>query len=130
MSPLRVDKLQPSPDRNGFTLLEVMVALAIFSMAAMALMRLQAFSIRSAADVIAHDMAWQVARNRGAELLSDPALPVLGISGGEESFGGRNFKWSQEVKRTDDIKVLRIDVRVEGAEGGRAVLKLARPVVL
>jgi general secretion pathway protein I len=116
--------------RSGFTLLEVMVAMAIFSMAAMALMRLQAFSIRSAADVIAHDMAWQVARNRGAELLSDPALPVLGITNGSESFGGRNFKWSQDVKRTDDIKVLRIDVRVEGVDGGRALLKLARPVVL
>lgn len=130
MLPLRIDTPQSSPDRNGFTLLEVMVALAIFSMAAMALMRLQAFSIRSAADVIAHDMAWQVARNRGAELLSDPVSPVLGITNGAESFGGRNFKWSQDVKRTDDIKVLRIDVRVEGVDGGRAVLKLARPVVL
>jgi general secretion pathway protein I len=130
MSPLRANNLRFPFQRNGFTLLEVMVALAIFSMAAMALMRLQAFSIRSAADVIAHDMAWQVARNRGAELLSDPALPVLGITGGEESFGGRVFKWSQDVKRTDDIKILRIDVRVEGAEGGRALLKLARPVQL
>jgi general secretion pathway protein I len=130
MSPLPANHLRSAFHRNGFTLLEVMVALAIFSMAAMALMRLQAFSIRSAADVIAHDMAWQVARNRGAELLSDPALPVLGNTNGEESFGGRVFKWSQDVKRTDDTKVLRIDVRVEGAEGGRALLKLARPVQL
>lgn len=128
MLPLHGDGPHARP--NGFTLLEVMVALAIFSLAALALIRLQAFSVRSAADVIAHDMAWQVARNRGAELLSDAAPPVLGSTQGEESFGGRKFRWTQTAKQTDDTRVVRIDVLVESTDGGRALLKLARPVTL
>ena len=113
---------------NGYTLLEVMVALAIFSLAALALIRLQAFSMRSAADVVAHDMAWQVARNRGAELLSDVTPPVLGNTQGAENFGGRDFRWTQTVKQTDDQRVVLIDVSVEGNDGGKALLKLAKAV--
>jgi general secretion pathway protein I len=115
---------------NGFTLLEVMVALAIFSLAALALMRLQAFSVRSGADVVAHDLAWQVARNRGAELLSDPAPPTLGSTAGTENFSGRNFRWTQNTQKTDDARIVRIDIIVEGDGGGRAILKLARPLQL
>jgi general secretion pathway protein I len=107
-----------------------MVALAIFSLAALALIRLQAFSMRSAADVVAHDMAWQVARNRGAELLSDTAAPVLGNTQGTETFGGRTFQWTQTAKKTDDAQIVRIDIAVESKDGGRALLKLARPVTL
>lgn len=115
---------------NGFTLLEVMVALAIFSLAALSIIRLQAFSIRSASDVISHDMAWQVARNRAAELLSDPAPPTIGNSGGTESNGGRNYRWTQIVKKTDDARVVRIDIIVLGDDGRRARLQMARPVAL
>ncbi|HEX4874087.1 MAG TPA: prepilin-type N-terminal cleavage/methylation domain-containing protein, partial [Sphingorhabdus sp.] len=46
---------------NGFTLIEVVVALAVFSLAALALIKLSAFSLRTGGDVIAHEMAWQVA---------------------------------------------------------------------
>ncbi len=130
MSPLRGEALHNMRRANGFTLLEVMVALAIFSLAALALIRLQAFSIRSAADVVGHDMAWQVARNRGAELLSDSAAPVLGNTQGSENFGGRIFQWTQTAKKTDDAQIVRIDILVESADGGRALLKVARPVTL
>jgi general secretion pathway protein I len=122
------NKSAPSP--NGFTLLEVMVALAIFSLAALALIRLQAFSIRSASDVISHDMAWQVARNRAAELLSDPNPPVLGNSNGTQNNGGQNYRWTQVVKKTEDARIIRIDIFVQGDDGRRAALQLARPLQL
>jgi general secretion pathway protein I len=119
-----------SSQANGFTLLEVMVALAIFSLAALALIRLQAYSVRSAGDVVAHDMAWQVARNRGALLMSDVTPPVYGISEGSEDFSGRTFQWTQTIKQTDDAQVMRIDIGVQGADGGSALLKLARPLAI
>jgi general secretion pathway protein I len=122
------NKSAPSP--NGFTLLEVMVALAIFSLAALALIRLQAFSIRSASDVISHDMAWQVARNRAAELLSDPNPPVLGNSNGTQNNGEQNYRWTQVVKKTEDARIIRIDIFVQGDDGRRAALQLARPLQL
>ena len=115
---------------NGFTLLEVMVALAVFSLAALSLMKLQAFAVRSGVDIEGHEMAWQVARNRAAELLSDPAPPTFGTTNGTETNAGRNFTWQQDVKRTDDRRIIRIDVVVTGADGSRATIKLARPSLL
>ncbi|MFC4292827.1 type II secretion system minor pseudopilin GspI [Sphingorhabdus arenilitoris] len=118
------------PSANGFTLLEVLVALSIFSLAALALIRLQAFTLRSASDVISHDMAWQVARNRAALLLSDPSPPVLGESGGTDENAGRSYRWIQGAQKTDDSRIVRIDIIVIGTDGRRARLQIARPVQL
>lgn len=114
------------PRPNGFTLIEVVVALAIFSLAALALIRLSAFSLRTGADVISHEMAWQVARNRAVDVLSDPQSPVLGETRGNDSNGGQNFVWRQTAQQTDDSRFVRVDIVVEGALGGRAMLSLAR----
>ena len=107
-----------------------MVALAIFSLAALALIRLQAFSVRSGSNIVSHDMAWQVARNRAAELLSNPAPLVVGETAGSEDNGGITYQWTQTVKRTDDMRIMRIDISVTGSDGRRALLQLARPVQL
>lgn len=117
--------------RNGFTLLEVMVALSVFSLAALSLVRLQALSVRSGSELSDHQMLWQVARNRSAEILTDPVAPTLGDTQGEESNGGQTFKWQQIVKRTDDVRIVRIDVIVtRPANGKKAIIRLARPVAL
>ena len=118
------------PPANGFTLLEVMVALAIFSLAALALIRLQAFSLKSGGDVISHDMTWQVARNQAALLLSDPAPPVLGTTNGTIENGGKNYQWTQIAKKTDDSRIMRIDLEILSDDGRRAKLQLARPFQL
>jgi general secretion pathway protein I len=116
---------------NGFTLLEIMVALAIFSLAALAMVRLQGYSVRSTADLGESSLAWQVARNVAVEILSDPAPPTLGETSGEETNGGLNWRWSAESSKTDDARLLRVDIRVTGT--GRAArrtaqLTIARPV--
>ncbi len=112
--------------RNGFTLIEVVVALAIFSLAALALIRLSAFSVRTGGDVIAQQLAWQVARNRAVEIMSDPQPPVLGKTEGSEMNGGQNFVWRQEAKATDDARFIRVDIAVTGRSGGRAALTIAK----
>jgi general secretion pathway protein I len=111
---------------NGFTLIEVVVALAVFSLAALALIRLSAFSVRTGGDVIAHELVWQVARNRAVEIISDPVPPVLGKSEGSETNGGQSFAWQQEAKATDDARFVRVDITVIGKSGGRAALSIAK----
>lgn len=116
---------------NGFTLLEIMVALAIFSLAALAMVRLQGYSIRSTANLGESSMAWQVARNVAVDILSNPVSPTLGEIGGEELNGGQNWRWTATTSKTDDARLVRVEINVVGtgiAASRRAQLSIARPV--
>ena len=128
MCALHVDS---KPERNGFTLLEIMVALAIFSIAALAMVRLQGYSVRSTANLGDSGIAWQVARNVAVEILSNPAPPTLGDTGGEETNGGQNWRWTAKTSKTDDARLVRIDINVAGTGNAtlrKAQLTIARPV--
>lgn len=114
----------------GFTLIEMMVALAIFSLAALALVRLQAFELRSAGRVEAHTIGGIVAHNLAAEALSDPAAPALGLTQGTLTNAGRRWAWTRIVSRTDDVRLLRVDILVESQSGAPVRLAFVRPVTL
>lgn len=111
--------------RNGFTLIEIMVALAVFSLAAMALLRLEGATIRGAAtigDVLAAQM---VARTVAVEAVTDAQPPALGRSDGRMANGGRDWAWMRRVSGTGDARIVRIDVAVADASGqvlGRATM--------
>jgi general secretion pathway protein I len=120
-----------TPPNNGFTLLEIMVALAIFSLAALAMVRLQGYSVRSTANLGDSGMAWQVARNVAVEILSNPTPPTLGETDGEEVNGGQEWRWTATTEKTDDARLIRIDIAVTGTGNAalrKARLTIARPV--
>ena len=120
-----------TPPKNGFTLLEIMVALAIFSLAALAMVRLQGYSVRSTANLGDSGMAWQVARNVAVEILSNPTPPTLGETDGEEVNGGQEWRWTVTTEKTDDARLIRIDIVVTGTGNAalrKARLTIARPV--
>jgi general secretion pathway protein I len=104
---------------RGFTLLEMLVALAVFSLAALALLRLEGATLRSTADLDDKALAQLVARNMAVELLTDPAPPSLGAATGEVVNGGRRWRWTRTAARTPDARLLRVDVAVTG--GGAPV---------
>jgi len=114
--------------QQGFTLLEMLVALAIFSLAGIALVRLQAVSARSAFDLRARTMAQVVAHNLMVERLTDPAAPTLGSTTGTEENYGRSWSWRQGAVPLDDGRLLAITIRVEGGPGqSPAILSFVRP---
>ena len=53
---------------SGFTLLEMLVALSVISIAALALVRLDAYAVRTAGDLDESTMAGVVAQNRAVEV--------------------------------------------------------------
>lgn len=108
-----------------------MVALAIFSLAALAMVRLQGYSVRSTANLGDSGMAWQVARNVAVEILSNPAPPTLGETNGEEVNGGQSWRWTATTAKTDDARLVRIDIAAVGTGNAalrKAQLTIARPV--
>lgn len=112
---------------RGFTLIEVLVALAVFGLAALALLKLQGVTLHTTADLDQRAVAETVARNLAVELLSDPASPTIGESAGVVTNGGRTWRWTRTVARAGDARLLRVDFIVRGAAGtSPAVLTVVR----
>lgn len=111
---------EPAPRRGGsagFTLIEVMVALAVFSLAALALIRLEGATIRSTALLGDTVVAQMVARNVAIDAVTSARAPALGRAAGVEQNGGRAWRWVRDVRPTGDARILRIDVAVADAQG-------------
>ncbi len=125
--PGRAGARLPGAER-GFTLLEMLVALAIFSLAGLAIVRLQAFSARSAIDLRERTMAQLVARNLMVERLTDPQPPSFGSVNGTSSNFGRDWAWVQGTAALGDRRLIAITIRVEAGPGqSPAVLSFVRP---
>ncbi len=114
---------------SGFTLIEMMVALAVFSLAALALVRLEGATLRNAAEIETRTFAQIVANNIAVDALTDPVSPPFGKSEGVADNGGRKWRWVRTATRTADVRIVRIDISVadENDRPG-ATLSLARVV--
>ncbi|MGN6375201.1 MAG: type II secretion system minor pseudopilin GspI [Sphingomonas sp.] len=112
----------------GFTLIEMMVALAVFSLAAMALIRLEGATIRSTGILDETLVANMVARNVAVESLTDAQPPTMGTTTGTEANGGRDWSWMRTTTALGDAGAMRIDIAVAG-RGGRPIahLMVVRP---
>jgi general secretion pathway protein I len=117
-----------APDREaGFTLIEMLVALAIFSLAALALLRLEGATVASTARLQDQALAQTVARNLAVEILTDPVAPAFGREGGREVNGGRNWNWTRTVGRSPEPRIQQIRIEVRGETGPeRAALTVFR----
>lgn len=114
---------------DGFTLLEMLVALAVFSLAALALIRLQGVTLRTAADLDSKAMGQIVARNLMVDIQTAPLPPSVGKEDGEVDNGGSQWRWHRIVKRTDDRRILQVDLVVDGQPGASpAALSFVRVV--
>lgn len=113
-------------DERGFTLLEMLVALAVFSLAALALLRLEGATVRQTGQLDERMLAQLVARNLAVETLTDPAPPPIGANTGETVNGGRRWRWSRVTSRTPDQSLVRVDISV-ATGGAPSVLTIVRP---
>ena len=116
------------PRENGFTLIEMLVALAIFSLAALALLRLGGATAANSARLNDQAVAMIVARNLAVETLTDPQPPAFGSSAGAIANAGRNWRWTRSVARSPEARIQQIEIAVEPEAGGpgRASLTVFR----
>jgi len=107
----------------------MLVALAVFSLAALALLRLEGATLSSTADLDKKTIAQLVARNIAAETLTDPVAPALGMTSGEEVNAGRRWRWQRRTSRPGDDRLVRVDISVLDDMGAnQAALTILRPV--
>ncbi len=109
---------------RGFTLLEVLVAVAVLAIALGAILGSMARYADSAAYLKQRTIALFVAHNRLAEIELDPTFPPVGKSDGDVDMAGVKWRWNAEVTGTVDPNLRRIDISVQapGRDGSAATL--------
>lgn len=105
--------------RDGFTLVEMLVAMAVFGLSAMALLNLAGENTRSAARVESRTLGGVVADNLVVEAVIAPSLSD-GVSNGRTNLAGRDWSWTRTVAPTDVADIQRVEVRVSNDEGQAA----------
>jgi general secretion pathway protein I len=98
--------------QRAFTLVEMLVALAIVAVALTAGMRALAQSADGAGTLKARTLALWVAQNRLATAELAQALPPTGARTGEATQAGLAFVWRETVGATPNPSFRRVDVEV------------------
>lgn len=97
---------------RGFTLLEVVVALAILAIALLAAVKGISEYVGNTAYLKERSFAHWVALNKVAEMQLGSEWPGAGILKGSESMGGAEWHWEVTVSETPNPEIRRLDVKV------------------
>jgi general secretion pathway protein I len=97
---------------RGFTLVEVLVALAVLAIALAAVMRAMAQAVDTTVSLREHNVALWVAQNRLVEHEMRQDWPAADTIDGEAEMGGEKWYWREQVSTTPEPKMRRIEITV------------------
>lgn len=113
-------------------MIEVMVALAVLTIALAAVIEGITSHVRNAAYLRDRTLAHWAVMNRISELQITGAWPSAGTTTGTTPLAGRDWFWTMIVYETDDADVRRADIEVRDKEGGavlgKAITYLGQPL--
>src|SRR5262245_43874542 len=116
-----------SPESRGFTLIEVVVALAIVAIGMLAVFKTIGDTVHNVGDLRDRSFATWIADNRITEMRISGEMPSVEETAGEVEFAGRSWHWITKVSQTQVQGLRRIDVPVrrDGEPEGASLVKLA-----
>ena len=97
---------------HGFTLIEVLVALAILAVALAAAVRSVSLATESTIELRERLLGTGAAQNRIAEYAARPLWPDIGTREGTAEQAGVRFIWRENVSGTPNPRFRRVEVRV------------------
>jgi general secretion pathway protein I len=105
----------PRLKSRGFTLVEVLVALSVMSIAVLALLNVQGASATVSSGMRDRLLAEIVAGNVLVEAVAMPGDLVGGQTSGNTTAAGQPWYWTRTVSTTSERDIQRIVVAVRGA---------------
>ncbi|MGH8130167.1 MAG: type II secretion system minor pseudopilin GspI [Steroidobacteraceae bacterium] len=118
----------PSPEScRGFTLVEVVVALAIVAIGMLAVFKTIGDTVNNVSYLRDRSLAAWIADNRITEIRLSGEMPSVDETAGELEYAGRRWHWITKVAQTPVEGLRRIDVSVrrEGDAEDSALVSVA-----
>jgi len=113
---------------HGFTLVEVLVALAIVAIAFTALIRVVGFSADTTAILQERSLALWVAQNRMARHQLDRVWPAIGTREGTDEMADQKWYWKEKITASIHKDIRQIDIEVGDAETKHVLASLVGAV--
>ena len=109
---------------SGFTLIEVLVALAVLAIALAAVMQTVTYSIDITANLRDHNVALWVAQNRLTQHQVTLSWPAPDTTEGSVEMAGRTWYWRELVSTTPEAQMRRIAIEVRADKTKEALARL------
>lgn len=108
----------------GFTLFEVLVALAILALVLAAVTRSTILATDSATELKLRQLALWVAENRIAMHRAVENFPPPGVLTGSEEQGGRMFLWTETTQGTPNANIRQLEIKVRVEDSHHALAQM------
>jgi general secretion pathway protein I len=111
-------------DGRGFTLVEVLVALFVVSVALTAVMTNVGQSVNTTIALRERTIAMWVAKNRLATHYLENTWPSPDTTEGTSDMGGSTWRWREQVATTPDADIRRIEIEIRGTPEREVLARL------
>jgi general secretion pathway protein I len=109
---------------SGFTLVEVLVALAVIAIALTAVMRSFGQGVDTTIALRERTIALWVAQNRLATHYVAHSWPSPDTSDGTTEMAGREWRWREKVATTPDGDIRRVEIEIRAAPDREVLARL------
>ena len=116
-SALRQVSKRNHPGQQGFTLLEVLVALAVLAIVMGALIKVTNSYAFNAVYLQEKTLAQWIAENKAVEYQLMQEFPPVGSKEGETEMAKVDWQWRVKVSNTEDKRLRRLDISVALQQG-------------
>lgn len=108
--------------QQGFTLIEVMIALAVVAIGLIATLKAINEEIISANFTRNRILALWVLENKVSEIRLNPILPSLGVNQGQQLLFNQTWLWQTNTSGTANAKIFKVEVSIKNLHDKTDVL--------
>lgn len=114
----------PAGSCRGFTLLEILVALAVLATSLFAIIKTSTENASNTAYIRDKSIAQWTAMNLLTEVQLQQPWPAMGTANGQQKMAGRDWYWSSQVSQTSDEDVRMVEISVMPGAGDNPLVTL------